>query len=333
MLVCCIVGVFLWNVIVNTLTPSTVSLAGSDFSAIFSPAEGEADKLTKTIAACIEAFISRAMHSGADISLSMFMFMLVTLCVGIAFYLFIGDKFKKLYKSVLILLVVGFAVYFLVIIYSYTTTFHYDESTNATAIARFFASYALLVLPLLFIPLYTCKMTPAPTASKAAAVISLLLIVATSAGINADFLSNATFLNAETVPDYDQIERVREASDDILEEVQGENVYMISQTGNNKPISATRYYMGIQSSLWTLPWQFYEGGAKRGNFDYESPDIYDLPTIWSEGNFAYVWIIESNEYLEETLPKVADMETPIEGGLYHVDYLEDGVSLNLVGEY
>ena len=62
------------------------------------------------------------------------------------------EKFRRLYRWVLTWVMIGFGVYFLCIVYSYVTTFPYDESVRAASMFRYYSIYAAFTLPIFLMP-------------------------------------------------------------------------------------------------------------------------------------------------------------------------------------
>lgn len=152
--------------------------------------------------------------------------------------------------------------------------------------------------------------------------------------LNGSFIYCASHLNNDQILDYNHIERIAEASPEILDIVQGEKVYMIRQGDTNKPLSIALYYFQHQvNQRGSTPWQFNEKGCQMGNQQYSSPTIYDLPAYLLQGGYGYVWIYSTDAYLNENLPKAVVCDSIVDGGLYRVTPEGDGVRLTLVGQF
>lgn len=333
-----LLGMYIWTLLIRLVAENPYT-AGA-----ITPIQpvAEPDRIPRTILACLRSFAISKLSREATIPMSISLFLALVSLVGWFLHKNMREeKFRRLYRWALTWVMIGFGVYFLCIVYSYVTTFPYDESVRAASMFRYYSIYAAFTLPIFLMPYVRPReeILPAETQEdvkkgKWIKRTALAMLVFLLCNLNGNFIYCASHLNNDQILDYNHIERIAEASPEILDIVQGEKVYMIRQGDTNKPLSIALYYFQYQvNQRGSTPWQFNEKGCQMGNQQYSSPTIYDLPAYLLQGGYGYVWIYSTDAYLNENLPKAAVCDSIVDGGLYRVIPEGDGVRLTLVGQF
>lgn len=141
----------------------------------------------------------------------------------------------------------------------------------------------------------------------AGAFVALLLVFLY--GWNTDFLARSTAIKPESVEDNLLVQKVKKEAEALVDDKDSiGNIYMINQ-GDELGSAAALYYMGKKVNDYTKAvWQYTPDGGKT----YDEVDSYkgisELPKALAKGKYRYVWVLQSDEYLETALPSIMGEE-------------------------
>lgn len=141
----------------------------------------------------------------------------------------------------------------------------------------------------------------------AGAFVALLLIFLY--GWNTDFLARSTAIKPESVEENLLVQKVKKEAEALVNDKESfGSIYMINQ-GDELASAAALYYMGKRVNDYSkVVWQYNPDGGKI--YDQVDPykGISNLPKALAKGKYRYVWVLQSDEYLETALPTIMGEE-------------------------
>lgn len=294
---------FLWDVDISRLVPEPIrnDMLWHGYST---------DKVHKTL----YAFLSKATGTGLSEGKSFLkvpFFGALILCVFLLiFYGIMTGKRREclLYISFILSCSVIFSV---IVLLGFMVRISYIEATKLSGGARYFSIYALFAFIIsLSLLIFSEKRL---AAAKITRTLGLALMCLFVYGVTENYLAESTSWNLKNGYNYDKIIEQRSQVDAIHEiTAPSEKVYFLNQKskstddfGNNPAL----FYMGSQmSNTREVPWKFTLTGSVVRIDDNEYYKITDLPELLSSGDYTYLWIYKTDDYLNRNLPKVLDMD-------------------------
>ena len=285
------------------------------------------DLVQKTVGSFAKSTLGYALNKDSNWNITFFS--------ALVFFIFmwklLGDWSDKkeecrLYASFTILWNLG---YLMVLLFAYLFIFPKAEASISGGIRRY-ASIPVTYNLLLFLSQMYRTGISAETTKKIVNV-SYMLILFFMMGLNANFIPYNTSWMKEDVKGYEDIRDVKKGVKS-LEECLTENdkVYYINQKVKKRysaDISGNmvRYELEDRVSNFLVdPWYFYKGGCRiRISTKLTDMDLADLPELLEKGNYTYVWIFNTNSYLNKNLPKVIPCENVKNNVLYRIIYNEN----------
>lgn len=234
-----------------------------------------------------------------------------------------------------------FVLYLAALYISYVMTFSYEESVGNAAVHRYLSIivlyiYFLLCGMLAFAEGENLREKPARTM----AAVRLSVCVLFAAGLSGHFLRDiSSYENEKT----GELQGITEAKTRLaaLEEIVPDDarVYLLDQAlsaedMNEFPLCTILYYRGMKSSSYLRePWKF----DSEGSFRLLSRDQWKIgrfPDILRWGYYSYLWVYETDDFLNEALPEVISCDSPMKRGLWQCVWTDGKVTaLEYLGDY
>lgn len=216
--------------------------------------------------------------------------------------------------------------------FSYLFMFAYELSVDLRSSRRYFSICCIYLFILALTVLLQRERKEKETMRQ---YVLAAVAVFFALGINDKFIPNVTALDKENTAGYNKLSNTQKQIKKINSVIGvDDKVYYICQY-DGKDLSdaelfnaSALYYLESQVSNYLAePWKFTEDGC---NIRLEEYDISlaDLPALLAQGGYTYLWILRSDDYLEENLPTVLDCEDVGGKSLYRIEYV-DGVAAGL----
>ena len=226
---------------------------------------------------------------------------------------------------------VGLA-YSAALFFSYLFMFAYELSIDLRSSRRYFSIRCISLFVLALTVLLQNERKEKETIRRYILAATALFFVF---GINDKFIPNVTALDKENTAGYNKLNNTQKQIKKISSVI-GENdrVYYICQydgedlSGAELFNASALYYMEPQISNYLRePWKFTEDGCNIRLEEYDM-SLSDLPALLAQGGYTYLWILRSDDYLEQSLPSVLECEDVGGKNLYKIEYI-DGVAAGL----
>lgn len=285
------------------------------------------DRIASTVSAFSTAAAGRPLSSRSNLKITFVPFLIV---IAVLMKLTADVHEEKRTLRVYLLYLAGSAGAFMaVLLYAYLAVFNAEEAARMAGGVRYMSLYAVYIFILVLAWAMQKKET---TNVRMQEYLALGLLLVFLAGVNEEFIPNATALNSSEVNGYKEIKKSKKQAKKIQKTISDEDkVYMLDQKGKNEYAKTTAlYYLGEQVSNYIAePWKFTPDGNVTRMSEQESPGIDDFPELLEEGGYTYLWIYKTDDYLSEKLPEVISCDDEIgNGDLYQIVY-EDGEAAEL----
>ncbi len=220
---------------------------------------------------------------------------------------------------------------------TYVSNFSYEESVANAAVHRYFAVIALYLFFLMMAAFTNVDQEAAvymaagnkpirdKGAEKTLSLVRGMLLLILIGGLSKYVITEGSSFRGWAASGYTEVktakERMAEAETIVGED---ETVYLLYQTPTLEDMdeytmcTLLYYWDDHISNYMNTPWKFTEDGSLRWvlNADYT---LEDLPKILQEGAYDYLWVYESDDYLDENLGTVLDIDGDVQQGLYEIE--------------
>lgn len=252
--------------------------------------------------------------------------------VGIAGYL--SDEKEKSHRLI-VLMASSIASFIVFVLYAESFIISYEESLTGRSVGRYYSiETGYLFLVMLSYLLHVIKKDSKrimPVRFGIVLMLSIFIlgidekyVIAATSWNNSEAESEESYLLAQTVIDKLEEHYIQEDT----------KILFLDQCCANYIVEESLpYYLGdaISSYLTEVYGYGLDGAHTRFAWD-KSKGIYSFDELLEEEGYDYVLIWTTNDYLNQWLPKVMDVEgTLVDGGLYRVIY-SDGEAQKLTYE-
>lgn len=221
------------------------------------------------------------------------------------------DKERRQYRGLGLFVLITFILYIGALYIVYVSTFSYEESVKNAAVHRYFSViilYEFFILMAAVYGLFYEKMTESPI------IVRMGICAVLVCSVNGKFISDVSHYHFWETSGYRTIKTVKMELAEIEKIVpDDEKVYQLVQNYslekmNEFPMCVPLYYReNMLSNYIKEPWKFNENGSLR-LLSQTDIRIEAFPGILTQGDYRYVWIYGVDDYLEEELPHVLDVE-------------------------
>ena len=220
-------------------------------------------------------------------------------------------------------------LYALALFCAFVFMFSEIESVRLISIQRYLGIIVAYLIMLVVLLLIKQSQSESGWTLKGALIC---LIIFLSLGCNEWAVTNNTVFNKEKVVGYEELEKAKLQIDLIQKSIKdNDKVYLVNQDGypggGEYALSSASYYLDRQVSSYLIePWKFTPNGCYIHNSIPEGVYIQNLPDYLKQGEYTYLWIFATDEYLSQMLPNVLDCgEASIaDGQLFRVIYSDQG---------
>ncbi len=291
------------------------------------------DKARKTFLAIVDKVFSKKLNAKSRLQITAAP-IVFAMSIGIMMAAsFEKGKRKQLAIAQSLFTLVSFGLYLLALYITYVSTFSYDESTSAAAAHRYFSC---MVLFLFFLMMGNFIRIQRDLADVTVTLTRGVLLLTAAVGLRSSFICEASAFHYWEVSGYKSIKEAKSRLKSLEEAVEEtDKVYLIHQEPSLSDMdefslcTLLYYREGGISNYLREPWKYTEEGSLR-MVRTTSEVLTDLPEHLKEGDYRYLWIYSTDEYLSENLPQVFTMDEEVqEGGLYEVTYENDQAVLSL----
>lgn len=216
---------------------------------------------------------------------------------------------KKIDKSILLIGCSSvFAVIYLVVNYHRLLVVNgYGGILSKSTLPMVFSSFSVFVFVSAFAWLLIpgeIRLTKIPEFTGLA-----LLLVFMYCSVNKTYLPYTTAFAPVLTEGYQDIYYTDIQIEELQKDIRSDSkILFIDQQGDemvNYPANEARYQLLQHVSDYKyVPWKFTVGGGYIGNQIDSGLTLLDLKSYLSSGNYRYVWIYRTDDYLNKTLPKI-----------------------------
>ena len=274
------------------------------------------DKVNKTVSAFSAALVGKpfARSSSLPICFPLFLLCLLVLARGC------GDFYNERRQSrIYSWYIVGVAVvYTIVLFYAYCCIFPIVDSANASGSERYFSICMTTFFAFLLTWLLQQKK---PLYSKVYQYCIVGILAVFSLGINREYVSRNTSWDHTRLTGYANIQTAKIEAKDIMQTIpKDKKVYFIDQNGKDAfARNVALYVMDNQVSRHLkTPWKFWKDGAKTRNKAMQSKTVMDFPQILRDGKYDYIWIYNTDTYLNHYISKISNLKKLSNYTLYQI---------------
>ncbi len=271
-------------------------------------------------------------------------------CISIAIIIFFGLINNCLKKSVALSLytVIISSIYFCVLLVGHVFRMSYTFATTFWAGHRYLSIMAIYLV-VFSISLILFDVGDTREQRKYSEYVALGVLLFFIYGVRTNFLCYYTPFNQERTSHYDTITGQKNEAEAIQELIgKDKKVYFLNQGAaltDEFETNPALYYLEDQISDYRkVPWQYSGDGGVINISSFSNYTLEGLPTLLSEGDYSYVWIHKTNDFLNDHLKNIikisregkrdqdsGEEEDIIDGQLYKVVYRDnEAVELKLV---
>ncbi|MCR5102168.1 MAG: hypothetical protein K6B41_12495 [Butyrivibrio sp.] len=259
----------------------------------------------------------------------------------------VSDKSNVFYNRMIALSMGLFAFAFLVVLWlAYLFVFNAFESSQAFGSQRYFSIMLTMLFMFAVSRLILSRddvLISIKGLKRKYTVQTIFMFVSIAVflvGVNKKFIADSSTFCTSSISSYGVIKKAQKHIAKVQDILMPEDkVFMVHQgadleTLNNKaqyPQNMALYYFGWQvNNCLYQPWKFTPKGSYVAITETDLFTIENLPQFLTEGGYTYFWVFKSDEYLEDQLPKVMDIEggKVINSSLYKIEYV-NGVAVGL----
>ena len=300
-----------------------IMLEGSGFSV---------SKIVRLAGALGNAFLGTALNGKSDLNIYTFAFLVFLLIWQTAdAWLSRNKEGMRIRNWYIVLSSMG---YMAALAISYITMFTYGEAAEAKS-SRRYMSILVMFLFILCLSRWIQKEETAQSMKAIRLFSTLALLLFFITGWNDRFIANATSFNEYQVAHSEDIIETRQEAYQIRSFIGPEDrVFFINQEdGNEMPQNTAFCYLMDRVSNFILePWRFMEGGCEIRETEESYPTVFELPILLEQGNYTYLWVYKTNDFLMNSLQQVFVMDISknrmTDGQLFRVIY-KDGYATGL----
>jgi hypothetical protein len=300
-------------------------------SSVTSAVEGERFKLTCK-AMLEKVFVSLNMQSDS-LYLSYGTFFIITLLVVFVLYpVIVEGQAQKRFQNLIYVYLLGFAGFFLVMLYAYLKVFGYTDSVRAMSLERYFSDYVMLgIIPLtipLFLKLQREQTKHVSLLKRFVVMFAVLVIVYGSSGYILPRLSHVYAVDTENYKEREKFVSYAKQVKKYTNETG--KIYFINQGKTGLFTLVADYELGDQLTREGMCFNFRKDTSEPVNGLTEY-DIDTLPEVLAEEGYDYLWVYSTNDYFNENMQELFGLKTVKNGNFYRVNCDGDEVDLEYLG--
>ena len=292
-------------------------------------APGEKDRLTLTVKAMIKWIFESVTLKEDRLYLSYGIFILITVGLVCVVYPLIVDKEKLVrYQRLMYIYIIGFAGYFLVMLFAYMTVFGYVDSIQAKSLNRYYSDYMMLgVLPLTIVLFYHFHENGGKYTYMIKNGLIFAALICIVYGSSDYFLENLVHIYALDTKNYAEREQMIDYSEEVKELTnETGKIYFVNQNKSGLFTLVADYDMGDQLSRGGMCFHFRKDTSEPILGLTEYP-IETLPQVLAEQDYNYLWVYSTNDYFEENMKELFGLKKVRKGNFYKV--VKDGANVEL----
>lgn len=288
------------------------------------------EKASLSLGSFIKSFFGIPLSSKSNYNLTCFALLILVLILIYAY----GELYDCYGESIVYICYAIFMSlsYLTALFFSYLFMFAYELSVNMRSVSRYFSGCCIYLFVFALVLLLRPQKAKKEKIQEYTAY-GLLFFFAL--GLNTKYIPNATALKKTEISGYSNINNTKKQVEKINTVIEDtDKVYFIYQyesdsLGGAELVNAPAlYYLDDKVSNYLgLPWRFTENGCniRLENFDMT---LQELPNIWAQNGFTYLWVYETDEYLTEEMPNVILCDEMESASLYRIVY-ENGMATKL----
>lgn len=288
------------------------------------------DRFRLTLQSAIQKiFVSvSSKESFAKVSYFTFFVFACVICV-ILCRRFLKGRLQEACKWIYGLYLVGFACYWVVLIYAYMTVFGYADSISTGSIERYFSDYMMLgVIPLIF-PFFMDGqkrvMQQNRNAVRIGRFMPAVLLVFVCILVNDGFAGRLTtwYLHKESV--YKAREKMVDYANSLKRITGGQGkIYMINQDTDGFAVVAADYEMGTQLKRSGMPYYFQDTDEPVDIAGLLETDIENFPEVLESEGYEYLWVYKKDDFFENYISSNYYLDEIKNGDVYRIEKVRDG---------
>ena len=295
-------------------------------------ASGEKDRLTLTVKAMIKWIFESVTLKEDRLYLSYGVFILITVGLVCVVYPLIVDKEKLVrYQRLMYIYIIGFAGYFLVMLFTYMTVFGYVDSIQAKSLNRYYSDYMMLgAIPLTIVLFYYFHENGGKYTHMIKNGLIFAALICIVYGSSDYFLENLVHIYALDTENYAEREQMIDYSEEVKELTnETGKIYFVNQNKSGLFTLVADYDMGDQLSRGGMCFHFRKDTSEPILGLTEYP-IETLPQVLVEQDYDYLWVYSTNDYFEENMKELFGLKQVRKGNFYKVVKNDANVELEFM---
>lgn len=261
-----------------------------------------------------------------------FLFLLFVIVIGIWFSKrYLTGLCRKEYVVLLGFYKIGFFAFFVLMIYTYLTTFSYADSIATGSLNRYLSDYMMLGFIPLIVPAFRGNRIEKENTkfgwqlNGGATILLLFFALSTTNGFTKKVLrfeeqETASYIEISKMTTYRDIARSLMDND--------EKIYMVNQSGSGLMVVAADY--AFEELIDREEMCYYFTSASKTVIGMNDAYIKALPDILLNG-FGYLWIYNTDTYFNDNAFGVLKIKSPKNGDFYKVESENDLLKLKYLG--
>ncbi|WP_026524638.1 hypothetical protein [Butyrivibrio sp. MB2005] len=256
---------------------------------------------------------------------------ILVICAEVRAFVYKNDKNSVIKSKVLLFGEIGsLFIYLTALFMAYLVVFSYEEAAEMAAVGRYFSIIGIFVVLIAWSSLVSDE-----TGTEIKETIPIregymfFMLLIFCFAINNKYLSNMTAFGLEYITGYDDIEEVRSQIKEIQKTIgETDRVYFLDQEGDSEYPSNFAFYTFDKnvSNYNAEPWKFTEKGSMIRLALNKDLGVDALPQLLLNGNYSYLWVYDSDAYLDDALAEMFGGEQIYGAALYKVSFSDDGTA-------
>lgn len=318
----CVISIFLYSTLWSLKISQNAVIRVNN-----TPMKGE-NRFSLTVLSGLSKWFEPVNDSNSFPNLTYLIFLLLCLIMIYWFarkYLF--GKVRTEYLTLSLIYCVGFFLYFALMIYTYLTTFSYNDSIVTGSLNRYFSDYMLIgVIPIIFPAFFgnSLKVKKGEITVGATVILAICLLTTQN-----DFFYKATniqIVNSSTYKERLNIEKYKEEALKLMDS--NEKIYMINQDSNAYFTVAADYVFEDLIDRSNMCYYFTDNATSIAGLT--QANIRALPQILLNG-YGYLWIYKTDAYFSSNIFSSLKLPSCQEGNFYKIINKNGRLKLEYLG--
>lgn len=297
---------------------------------------GQEDRLVRTVKAAIGRLFESVNMQSDHFYISYILFAVIAIAFVMVIYpILLKESEQKMYCLIMKIYIVGFALYFGIMVFAYLHVFEYADSIQAKSLERYFSDYMMLgvaaiVWPLFFGDINRVEKGIIPVINVVRNAIIAGMFVFMVYGSSSYILPRSAHAFALDTENYAERERFVDYAKQIKKLTNEEGkIYFINQSSTGLFTLVADYELDEQITRQDMCFNFREKIDEPIIGLTEYP-IDTLPEVLKQQGYSYLWVYTTNNYFNQNMKDLFGCKKVKKGYFYKVNVDGDEVSLEFL---